>query len=225
MISGAREPLRPDLREALRYLGVRGEPEPELARRLEAAADRLAALPPPVWRWEVYDLERLADGMALAGTALELTGSLAAEMLSGCDRAAVLVCTLGMEWERLYARTALTDAGEALLLDACGSALVEQAADLAEAELRAAVPDAFLTDRFSPGYGDLPLALQDAVLRLLETERRLGVWLTAGGLAVPAKTVTAFIGLAKEPQPARIRGCEVCPLRKDCGGTRCRCGN
>ena len=67
----------------------------------------------------------------------------------------------------LYARTALTDAGEALLLDACGSALVEQAADLAEAELRAAVPDAFLTDRFSPGYGDLPLALQDAVLRLL----------------------------------------------------------
>ena len=65
MISGAREPLRPDLREALRYLGVRGEPEPELARRLEAAADRLAALPPPVWRWEVYDLERRADGMAL----------------------------------------------------------------------------------------------------------------------------------------------------------------
>ena len=44
-------PVDLDLREPLRYLGVRGEPDPDLLRELSAAADKLTRSVTP--RWEI----------------------------------------------------------------------------------------------------------------------------------------------------------------------------
>ena len=87
------------------------------------------------------------------------------------------------------------------------------------------MPDSFLTDRFSPGYGDLPLSLQPEICSALDAARRLGLHVTEHFLLNPSKSVTAVIGLSDRPQMARIRGCghcamyETCALRK--GGKRC----
>ena len=114
---------------------------------------------------------------------------------------------------------------EALLLDALGSAWVEAGCDEAEKELAGRFPGMHLTDRFSPGYGDLPLRIQPDVLAAADATRRLGVQVTESCLMIPQKTVTAVIGLSDKPQPASIRGCANCPMRGTCGarkgGTTC----
>ena len=72
---------------------------------------------------------------------------------------------------------------------------------------------------------DLPLTLQPALCAALDSQRRLGVTVTESLLMVPMKTVSAVIGLADTPQPARIRGCAFCARRETCtfrkGGTTC----
>ena len=70
--------------------------------------------------------------------------------------------------------------------------------------------------RFSPGYGDLPLALQPRLLEAADAARRLGVYETDTHLMNPQKSVTALIGVADEPQMARIRGCAHCSMRDTC---------
>jgi hypothetical protein len=117
------------------------------------------------------------------------------------------------------------DMARAVILDACGSALVEQGCDGAEKELAARFPGQYLTDRFSPGYGDLPLSLQGNICTALDAPRRLGLHVTESSLLNPVKSVTAVVGLSDQPQKARIRGCTYCQMRESCalhkGGNHC----
>ena len=211
--------------EALRYLGVRGAPDPALLSQLSAAADRLARAAPPRWVWRAYPLAFGPEGPALEGAGLALPGEMAARMLGGCAQAAVLICTLGAAFEALLRAEQARGMARAALLDACGSAWVEAGCDEAQAEISARFPDLHPTDRFSPGYGDLPLSLQRDICGALDAPRRLGVQVTDSLLLNPSKTVTAVIGLSDRPQPARIRGCAYCDLRENCqyrkGGTTC----
>lgn len=205
-----------NISEALRYLGVRGAPDPPLLSQLSAAADRLARAAPPRWVWRAYPLAFGPEGPALEGAGLALPGEMAARMLGGCAQAAVLICTLGAAFEALLRAEQARGMARAALLDACGSAWVEAGCDEAQAEISARFPGLHPTDRFSPGYGDLPLDIQPALCAALDTGRRLGVTVTPSLLMNPVKSVTAVIGLSDAPQPARVRGCGACNLRETC---------
>lgn len=214
-----------DVLEALRYLGV-GECPPERARReMVQVARRLTERLWPKYTYRVFSLERGAEGILLKEAGILLPGTLAAGMLSGCDRAVLLACTLGAEFDAMLRAEQARDMATAAMLNACGSALVEAGCDEAEREIGARFPDLHLTDRFSPGYGDLPLSLQPSVCAVLDAQRRLGVVVSDTNWMNPIKTVTAVIGLAETPQPARIRGCACCALYETCalrkGGNHC----
>ena len=208
--------MKLNLSEALRYLGVRGEPDPALLAQLSAAADKLTRRAAPRWVWRAFPLAFGPEGPTLEGTGLAFPGDMAGRMLSDCAQAVLLACTLGAEFEAmLRAEQARTMAGAALL-DACASVWVEAGCGEAEAEISSRFPGMYLTDRFSPGYGDLPLSLQKDVCALLDAPRRLGVQVTDSFLLNPSKTVTAVVGLSERPQPARVRGCGFCNLRENC---------
>ena len=214
-----------DIREPLRYLGVRGEPDEALRLEITAAADQLTRTITPRWVWRMFHVKHTFDGEELEGAGLVLTGGMARKMLANCDRAVLLACTLGAGFEaRLRAEQARSMA-RAALLDACGSAWVEAGCDGAEQEIAARFPGLYLTDRFSPGYGDLPLALQRDICGVLDAPRRLGVQVGDSLLLNPTKSVTAVVGLSEQPQPARVRGCGFCTLREGCqyrkGGKTC----
>ena len=156
---------------------------------------------------------------------LSLTGHSAKKMLAECDRTILLCCTLGTVFDSYLRSLQGRDMAKALLTDAYGNALVEAGCDAAEKEIAGRLPDFFLTDRFSPGYGDLPLALQPQLCQALQTEYRLGVYVTDSLLMNPCKSVTAVIGLSRQPQKARIRGCAYCSMKDTCqirkGGKTC----
>lgn len=216
--------MRPDIREALRYLGI-PNPTGELLREAEKIADELAGTIQPRHFYRVFELERLAEVVRLQDAGIALTGSTALAMLAQCGRAAVLVCTLGARFDARLLALQARDMAKAVIYDALGSAFVETGCDEAEQEIAARFPDLYLTDRFSPGYGDLPLDVQPALCAALDAGRRLGVTVTQSLLMNPVKSVTAIIGLSATPQPARIRGCAFCNLRENCQfrkeGTTC----
>lgn len=90
--------MRPDVSEALRYLGI-PTPTAELHRSAERMADELSAEVQPRHIYRVFELEHLPDRIRLKGAGVELTGSTARTMLARCDQAAVLACTLGARFD------------------------------------------------------------------------------------------------------------------------------
>jgi cobalamin-dependent methionine synthase I len=102
--------------------------------------------------------------------------------------------------------------------DALGSALAEQMADAAEAELRqwAAGQGRYLTGRYSPGYGDWPITVQPLVAAALDTARRAGLCVTDSNLMTPRKSVTALLGVSDHPVRGHLAGCGHCVLRTRC---------
>ena len=203
------------IQEALRYLRVR-EPDADTRRAVEAAAAQVMERAAPRFYYRIFPVVHQEAGIGLPEAGVTLPGKLASDMLKDCGQAALLICTLGAEFDRLLRMTQARDMAQAVILDACGSALVEQGCDKAEREIAARCPGLYLTDRFSPGYGDLPLDVQPEILRALDASRRLGVTATDACLLNPMKTVTAVIGLADKPQAAKIRGCAFCALQATC---------
>lgn len=204
--AGAR-PMDDTLRAALRYLGIRNGDEAvyaELSALKASLAGRIT--PRSVWRACLLTEPPALDVRAYA---------LGRKMLADCTQAVVLVCTLGAAFDLEVRRLSARDMRRAALLDALGSAWVESACDAAEDEIRARFPGMHLTDRFSPGYGDLPLTLQPALADFAGA-RRIGVTLTDTLLLNPQKSVTAILGVADMPQPARVRGCAYCALHDSC---------
>lgn len=213
-----------DIGEALHYLGAADAPD-SLRRQVEETAQHFSALLESRYVYRVFSLEHGGGVPRLAELDLALPGETAGKLLEECGRAAVLVCTLGARFDAALRAEQVRDMARAVILDALGSAAVERGCDRAERELTGRFPEEYLTDRFSPGYGDLPLALQGELCGGVDAPRRLGVQVTESLLLNPAKTVTAVIGIAPRPQMARIRGCGYCSMREDCplrkGGTRC----
>ena len=201
-----------NIAEALRYMGV-NEADDALRHQMESLARELQSRIAPRTSWCV------AEPAALA-----LPGKTAGRMLADCRQAVVLVCTLGAEFDRWMKQLSLRDMARAVMLDALGSAYVEATCDAAEDAIRARFPGKYLTDRFSPGYGDLPLDTQPQLLALAGANR-IGVTLTDSMLMNPQKSVTAIVGIADTPQPARVRGCAYCTLNQSCqyrkAGTTC----
>ncbi len=204
-----------DVKEALRFAGVK-EPDDNALRAMRQAAEQVENRVSPRYAYRVFTIARAGQGVSLPEAGLLLPGNLANTMLAECEKAALLLCTLGAEFDRLLRTAQARDMAQALYMDACGSSFVEQGCDAAEREIAARHPGLYLTDRFSPGYGDLPLSVQPGLLRALDGERRLGVCAGPSYLLNPMKSVTAVIGLSNRPQAARIRGCACCALRQSC---------
>ncbi len=217
--------MNADINEALRYAGVPSPPPEDLRCAMESVAAQVNKRITPRWHWRLYDLEHRTGDEYLPTLNLALTGRSAGRMLAGCDRAVLLCCTLGSVFDSYLRALQSRDMAKALLTDAYGNALVEAGCDAAEKEIAKKMPGIHLTDRFSPGYGDLPLALQPSLCQALQTEYRLGVYVTDSLLMNPCKSVTAIIGLSHQPQMARIRGCGYCSMKDTCqirkGGKTC----
>lgn len=217
--------MLPDIDEALRYLGAGTHPPEELRRQTAEVAKELAAQVQPRHTFQVFPLSREDGGFRLPGTSILLSGHTAGQMLDQCGQAVLLACTLGAKFDAMVRAAQARDMARAVILDACGSALVEQGCDETEKSIAARFPGLYLTDRFSPGYGDLPLSLQPGICAVLDTERRVGIHVTPSLLMNPSKSVTAVIGLSDRPQMARIRGCAWCSMRDTCtlrkGGKNC----
>ena len=205
--------------EALRYLGIGGQAAESIRASVAAVADKLTAAIQPRYTYRMCSLQKTEAGFLLPEAELVLPGADAAKMLEQCDQAVLMACTLGTQFEALLRREQARDMSRAVILAACGSAWVEAGCDAAEKEIAALFPGKYLTDRFSPGYGDFSIEHQRDFSRLLDTPRKIGLTVTESCLLAPIKSVTAVIGLSPEKQDCHRKGCEECG-KTDCNFRR-----
>ena len=203
-----------DRAELLRYLSFRSKELPEeQSGQIGRCCELLMRTARPRAVWKLFDL--LPDG-SLSDCAYRPSGNDIRLLLADCDRVILLAATLGAEAETLLRRAQSRDMAEALILDAAGSAAIENVCDNLCADLAAQFAPAHLTERFSPGYGDMPIEDQRPFFRALDVSRRIGVSLSASCLMLPQKSVTALVGLSDRPQPRRGAGCVRCPRAENC---------
>lgn len=207
-----------DRREVLRYLGVREEDE-ALRVLIDGCIAQVQAAATPRTVHRIFSLARTPQGtLAVADTVLRLEGRDIARHLEGCGRVVLMAVTLGDRVDRVVRTAQVNDMARAVTLDCCASALVEAVCDDAERTLRAQAAERgeFLTGRYSPGYGDLPLSIQRDFLSVVDAGRRIGLLASSSDLLVPRKSVTALLGLADHPVTGAPAGCGTCALRGKC---------
>lgn len=176
--------------EMLRYArcgdGVGVEKEAEQAQRLVDDLIRPAAAA------VVFDIKRDGEKLFVADT--ELEGKSIKKLLAPCNKCVVMAITVGFELDMKIAALGSSSPAHSLLADAAASSAVEDACDACcesiESELGVK-----LTPRFSPGYGDLPMNIQPALLTLTNARRYLGLTVGTGCMLSPIKSVTAIAGI------------------------------
>ncbi len=205
-----------DIREVLHFLGWRGSPvEPELLDQLRTLCiQALENIEPRV------AIRRFAldENAAPIGMGVQPIGRDVEAMLAPCDEAILLAATLGASSERLILREQAKNGAQAVLMDAVLSAAIESVCDQVQAQLEQemAAQGKFLTDRFSPGYGDMPVAQSRDICEALDASRAIGLTVSRSGIMIPRKSVTAVIGISAAPVVRRPSGCAGCAAQRTC---------
>ena len=204
-----------DRKNALRYMGFRGEPDKVFSAAVAECEAELSKAMTPRCVWVVRERSSLKE---------VLLGFDVYRHLRGCPRVIVLAATLGSATDALIRKYQAVDVTKALITDAEASAAIEKYCDYIEEEIAGAVAGN-LTWRFSPGYGDFPLEAQTALLTVADAERKIGLFSGESYMLAPAKSVTAVIGLSGRRLRREKNSCAVCGMKDTCEyrkeGTRC----
>lgn len=134
----------------------------------------------------------------------------------------LLVATIGekleQQVEKLFTEGNYT---KSIVLDAIGSAAVENLADQLELKLvqQAEKYGYLITPRFSPGYGDWSLSNQREIIKATDAEQ-YGIKINSSQMLLPRKSITAIIGWSNGSSiENRCSGyfskCKEC-TKKDC---------
>ncbi len=180
-----------DIREILRYAGCRGESKETEALINECLAEALSVLSYKIcWR----ELDVLVDGRRVMLGADSVESESLAKHISGCERAVIFAATVGLGLDRLISKYSRISPARAVCLQAIGAERVEA---LCDAFCKSLSEKSAVRSRFSPGYGDLPLSLQERICDLLGASKRIGVGVNESLLLSPSKSVTAIVGIEK----------------------------
>lgn len=181
-----------DIRAILRYAGVRDDAPDMIALANDCFAQAKSQLTYRVCYAE-FPLAFGEDGVLDFGFGRVRSETLSRHLV-GCGSVVVFAATVGLSLDRLIARCATQSPSRAVMLDAVGIERVEALCDTFCRDVAEQTGKA-LTARFSPGYGDLPLAFQHEIFRALDVPRRIGISLNESLLMSPSKSVTAIVGI------------------------------
>jgi 5-methyltetrahydrofolate--homocysteine methyltransferase len=217
--------IKIDTDEAIRYMGYRATPDENQMDMIIECRDLLEKEVTPAWVYRAFDLEFTDEGVKLKGTRLVFRGKDIRQHLADCEKCILLCATASAKADELIRRKETEDIALGFMTDCLASAAVESVCNALEEELAKKLDGWNFTWRFSPGYGDFPLSVQPQIIKTLDAEKRAGVTCTATQLLIPRKSVTAVIGLSRNPVNKGRRGCAVCKMAGKCEfrkrGTHC----
>lgn len=116
-------------------------------------------------------------------------------LFADCDEVIVCGCTIGQDVYRTIREWMATDPALGVVVDATASVLVDAYAAYLQHTFGAT------TMRFSPGYGDVPLPLNQELATCLQLSKRIGVHVTDGHLMVPEKSIIFLTGCTRKEEP------------------------
>ncbi|MBQ7835156.1 MAG: 5-methyltetrahydrofolate--homocysteine methyltransferase [Ruminiclostridium sp.] len=202
-------------KEALRYVGYKGEPDEQTLTLLLKAEKELLSSAQPAFCWRVMDKSECIS---------ILTGNDIQKHLSGCEKIILFAATLGANADRVIRTAEISNMAYALIADAYASAMIEDYCDRCEQEMNEKTGGNY-TWRFSPGYGDYPISKQSEFVSILSADKHIGLTVTDNHILIPRKSVTAVIGITDVKRDENRNKCESCNMKNTCvlrkDGTDC----
>lgn len=200
-----------DKKEVIRYLGYKNHtPTQDVLDLIEVCIKEVetAAEPKHVARRfpaNVTESSVTAGGLILQSRVL-------ARHLRDCKEVILFAATLGTGVDRLLHKYLKLQVSKAVVIQAVAAAAIEDYCNRCQDEIAAEVEAEGLhvRPRFSPGYGDLALTVQNDFLQALQAQKTVGIVLTEGDIMLPEKSVTAIMGLSSIKTGCHQTGCEMC---------------
>jgi hypothetical protein len=187
--------IEPDKKEAFRYMGCksycRNDELEEIYEKCKAEYKKAASYKAVMSKVPVT----LKEDSVVDFGFCEIQNENLYKNLSGCDFAYVFATTAGIAVDRLIMRYSKISPVEAMVCDSIASSAVEVWCDEVNAEISSF---GATKPRFSPGYGGVSLEYQRDILDFLDAERKIGITLSESFMMIPAKSVTAFVGVCKK---------------------------
>ena len=178
------------------------------------------------WSWKkvsalrsvfrIFEMNRIDEEKVAIGT-LQISMQKPCKKLKSLVKGCFVRCDIRTGVDRLIARTSLTDMANAVVLQACAAAMLEEFCDEKQFEIGEELEKEglYLRPRFSPGYGDFDIGFQKSFMQMLDCAKAIGLTMTESFMMTPTKSVTAVIGASRIKERCPIAGCEVCD-KKEC---------
>ena len=198
-------------KEVERYLGYgKNIPDERTTELIEECIRQIEKIAQPRSIYRIFDLKLKEDQIEAAG--MKMQSRNLARNLKGCEKIVFFAATLGNEPDILMNRYSRLQISKAAVLQAVGAAAIEDYCNRCQKKIeeQAAAEGFYVRPRYSPGYGDLPLAIQGRFLDTIEATKRAGIYLSEGDIMLPEKSVTAIMGVSEVNTHCRMEGCEVC---------------
>ena len=187
-----------NISEILRYLGY-GKNHPDetteelieiCIKEVEAAADCKSVC-------RRFNVHISGDDIFIEN--LHVRSNSLARNLKDCEEVILFAATLSVGVDRILNKNIKLNMAKAAVMQAVAATAIEEYCDKCQREIEEQVIEEglFVRPRFSPGYGDFSLEVQQAFLDMIGAGKNIGITLTEGGLMVPEKSVTAVMGLTK----------------------------
>ena len=170
--------------DALRFMGVLDPSETDIENVKKAIIEVEANL----------QKRCILKEVSLSDISNILVGNDILKHLKGCKRAILFLATLGAGVDRLIKKAQIESMAHAVCVDAAASAYLEDYCDGICADIR---KTKIITNRFSPGYGDLPIEIQPKLLEYIGAGK-IGVSYAKSFMMIPTKSVSAIIGIRGE---------------------------
>jgi hypothetical protein len=205
--------------EVLRYLGYKNQELDGITNGLiDESIEEIKQLIKEKYSYKFFDIARDKERIWIKDTNLMLLGKDINRHLIHSKSCILMAVTLGHEVDmkiRYYEKTSMT---KAMILDACAGAAIEEICDQVNTKLEIDVSkeNKTLTSRYSPGYGDLPIEMQNDLLDVLGTKKNIGLSATSENILIPRKSVTAIIGIIDEKHKKEENRCLNCNKYHNC---------
>ena len=182
--------------DALRYMRVPPDAhDNELVSIVKNSFAELEKFIAPRCVWGKFDISHFDGGFKIAGT--DFYSRDLSRLTARSNQCFLIAATLGAEVDRQIILAQKKDMLKGIALDACASVRIDSFCDsFVKSEIENTLSENnFLTSRFSPGYGDAPLKLNEDIIIMLNAQKNIGLSLTSSFMLTPVKSITAVIGV------------------------------
>ena len=196
--------------EILRYIGHGGEVTAQLETLINLCQEKLASVNDPRHVIRQFPCTVTNDGVTIDTLNIKSKGL--AIHLNNCTQVYLLAATLGADVDRLITQRSKIDNAEALCIQACAAAQIEDYCSSIEGEVSHKIRESGLYPRyrFSPGYSDFDISTQTEILNILQTHKIIGLTETKSHMLTPLKSITAIIGVSPTEAFCTPNKCETC---------------
>ncbi len=201
--------------------GANSELPPRMSSLVDEYISHANELIEPMYSHTIRDVEWVQGNISFVEDQVIFKSQVIARLLASCEQVAIFVLTIGNQLEEMVGHLAREGLVlQATVLDAIGSAAVEELADFIQGRIAelSGEQGRCISRRFSPGYCDWNIGQQRMLFRAMGADHA-GVRLNEKCLMLPQKSVSGIIGIGPCGTVDRYNPCSTCD-QHDCIGRR-----